>query len=205
MMPMPITVQSQANRFAMSRRCAPTACPMRRWSVLNAVACHVAEALGADAEAVGRDGHRAEARDDTDEQHLRRREGRTLSGQRCTHPPEIAQAGGGDAPAAGLSDAKRAVPQQQDAQRQQTADGRGKRCAKRAPGTSRPAPQTVTLWPKSCICRVGLMRKKLNTTSSTQTSTLIRLGVRASPVARSMAAYIPIAIVKGRAADQMAK
>ena len=55
--------------------------------------------------------HRAEARDDTDEQHLRRREGRTLSGQRCTHPPEIAQAGGGDAPAAGLSDAKRAVPQ----------------------------------------------------------------------------------------------
>ena len=99
--------------------------------VLNAVACHVAEALGADAEAVGRDGHRAEARDDTDEQHLRRREGRTLSGQRCTHPPEIAQAGGGDAPAAGLSDAKRAVPQQQDDQRQQTADGRGKRCAKR--------------------------------------------------------------------------
>ena len=74
-----------------------------------------------------------------------------------------------------------------------------------APGTSRPAPQTVTLWPKSCICRVGLMRKKLNTTSSTQTSTLIRLGVRASPVARSMAVYIPMAIVKGRAADQMAK
>ena len=99
--------------------------------VLNAVACHVAEALGADAEAVGRDGHRAEARDDTDEQHLRRREGRTLRGQRCTHPPEIAQTGGSDAPASGLSDAKRAVPQQQDAQRQQTADGRGKRCAKR--------------------------------------------------------------------------
>ena len=29
MMPMPIAVQSQANRFAMSRRWAPTACPMR--------------------------------------------------------------------------------------------------------------------------------------------------------------------------------
>ena len=102
--------------------------------VLNAVACHVAEALGVDAEAVGRDGHRAEARDDTDEQHLRRREGRTLSGQRCTHPPEVAQAGGGDAPAAGLSDAKRAVPQQQDAQRQQTAhdggESRAQRCAR---------------------------------------------------------------------------
>ena len=41
--------------------------------------------------------------------------------------------------------------------------------------------------------------------SSKQTSTLIRLGVRASPVARSMAVYIPMAIVKGRAADQMAK
>ena len=102
--------------------------------VLNAVACHVAEALGVDAEAVGRDGHRAEARDDTDEQHLCRREGRTLSGQRCTHPPEVAQAGGGDAPAAGLSDAKRAVPQQQDAQRQQTAhdggESRAQRCAR---------------------------------------------------------------------------
>lgn len=49
------------------------------------------------------------------------------------------------------------------------------------------------------------MRKKLNTTSSAQTSKLIRLGVRASPVARSMALYIPMAMVKGRAADQMAK
>ena len=29
MMPMPIAVQNQANRFAMSRRWAPTACPMR--------------------------------------------------------------------------------------------------------------------------------------------------------------------------------
>ena len=74
-----------------------------------------------------------------------------------------------------------------------------------APGTERPAPQTVTLWPNSTSCRVGLMRKKLNTTSSAQTSTLMRPGVRASPVARSMALYIPIAMVKGRAADQMAK
>ena len=74
-----------------------------------------------------------------------------------------------------------------------------------APGTERPAPQTVTLWSNSTSCRVGLMRKKLKTTSSTQTSKLIRLGVRASPVARSMALYIPIAMVKGRAADQMAK
>jgi hypothetical protein len=49
------------------------------------------------------------------------------------------------------------------------------------------------------------MRKKLNTTSSPQTRTLMRPGVRASPVARSMAAYMPMAMVKGRAADQMAK
>ena len=70
-----------------------------------------------------------------------------------------------------------------------------------APGTPSPAPQTVM--PHSV--RVGLMRKKLNTTSSTQTSTLMRPGVRASPLARSMEVYMPIAMVKGRAADQMAK
>lgn len=52
---------------------------------------------------------------------------------------------------------------------------------------------------------MGLIRKKLNRTSSIQTSTLMRPGVSASPVARSMAVYIPMAMVKGRAADQMAK
>ena len=55
-----------------------------------------------------------------------------------------------------------------------------------APGTPRPAPQTVTPWPNSSICRVGLMRKKLKITSSTQVSTLMRPGVRASPAERSM-------------------
>ena len=74
-----------------------------------------------------------------------------------------------------------------------------------APGTPSPAPQTVTRVPKRVSVRVGLMRKKLNTTSSPQTRTLMRPGVRASPVARSMAAYMPMAMVKGRAADQMAK
>ena len=33
----------------------------------------------------------------------------------------------------------------------------------------------------------------------------MRLGVRASPVARSMAEYIPMAMLNGRAADQMPK
>ena len=99
--------------------------------VLNAVACHVAQAFGAHTQTVGSNGGGAKAGYDADEQHLRRGKNCTLCGQRCAHPPEVAQAGGGDAPAAGLSDAKRAVPQQQDAQRQKTADGRGKRCAKR--------------------------------------------------------------------------
>ena len=49
------------------------------------------------------------------------------------------------------------------------------------------------------------MRKKLKKTSSRQTSTLMRPGVSASPVARSMAVYMPMPMVKGRAADQMAK
>ena len=40
--------------------------------------------------------------------------------------------------------------------------------------------------PSTVICRVGLMRKKLKITSSTQVNTLIRPGVRASPQERSM-------------------
>ena len=74
-----------------------------------------------------------------------------------------------------------------------------------APGTPSPAPQTVKREPKRERVRVGLIRKKLNRMSSMQTSTLMRPGVSASPVARSMAVYIPMAMVKGRAADQMAK
>jgi len=70
-----------------------------------------------------------------------------------------------------------------------------------APGTPSPAPQTVM--PRSV--RVGLMRKKLKMASSTQTSTLMRLAVRALPAARRMEVYMPMAMVKGSAADQMAK
>ena len=53
--------------------------------------------------------------------------------------------------------------------------------------------------------RVGLMRKKLKMASSTQTNTLMRLAVRALPAARRMERYMPMAMVKGSAADQMAK
>ena len=49
------------------------------------------------------------------------------------------------------------------------------------------------------------MRQKLKITSSTQVSTLIRPGVRASPEERSMEEQVPIIIKKGREADQMAK
>ena len=49
------------------------------------------------------------------------------------------------------------------------------------------------------------MRKKLKMASSTQTSTLMRLAVRALPAARRMEVYMPMAMVKGSAADQMAK
>ena len=56
------------------------------------------------------------------------------------------------------------------------------------PFTPQPRPQTVRFWPNTVISRVGLMRKKLKMMSSTQANTLIRPGVRASPVERSMAA-----------------
>lgn len=49
------------------------------------------------------------------------------------------------------------------------------------------------------------MRKKLKMASSTQTNTLMRLAVRALPAARRMERYKPMAMVKGSAADQMAK
>ena len=53
-----------------------------------------------------------------------------------------------------------------------------------APGTPQPRPQTVIVRPNTTISRVGLMRQKLKITSSTQVSTLIRPGVRASPEER---------------------
>ena len=55
-----------------------------------------------------------------------------------------------------------------------------------APGTPQPRPHTDTSCPKSTSVRLGLMRKKLKIMSSTQVSTLMRPGVRASPVERSM-------------------
>lgn len=57
-----------------------------------------------------------------------------------------------------------------------------------APGTPQPRPQTVRFWPNTVISRVGLMRKKLKMMSSTQVKMLMRPGVSASPVERSMAA-----------------
>ena len=64
-------VQSQANRFHIPAVGADGLPDEGDGGVLNAVARHVAEALGADAEAVGGDGYRAEARDDPDKEHLR--------------------------------------------------------------------------------------------------------------------------------------
>ena len=93
--------------------------------VLDAVASHIAQALGADAQAVGRNGGGAQTRHDADEQHLCRRKGRTLCGQRCAHLPQVLQAGFGDAPGSGLADAQRAVPQQQDSKGQHAADDGG--------------------------------------------------------------------------------
>ena len=57
-----------------------------------------------------------------------------------------------------------------------------------APGTPQPRPQTVRFWPNTVISRVGLMRKKLKMMSSAQVKMLMRPGVSASPVERSMAA-----------------
>ena len=57
---------------------------------------------------------------------------------------------------------------------------------KAAPGTPHPAPHTVKERPATTMVRVGLIKKKLKTMSSRQVATLIRPGVRASPVERSM-------------------
>ena len=58
--------------------------------------------------------------------------------------------------------------------------------AQRRARHAQPRPHTVMVRPSTVICRVGLMRKKLKITSSTQVNTLIRPGVRASPQERSM-------------------
>ena len=79
-------------------------------SILDAVARHVAQALGAYGQAVGRNGHSAQLGHDADEKHLSRGEGGALCCQRCAHLPHVVQTGAGNVPRAGLADAQRAVP-----------------------------------------------------------------------------------------------
>ena len=169
--------------------------------VLNAVARHVAEALGADGRGCwprwppcrGRETMR------TRSTCAEERAARSAASGAPTRQRLRRQARGDAASCRGCGWHSGLVPQQQDA----PAPARPPMMVERAvpsaaPGTSEAGtPDIVTLWPNSTICRVGLMRKKLKTTSSTQTSTLMRLGVRASPVARSMAAYIPMAMREG--------
>ncbi len=162
----------------------------------------MAQALGVDSQAVGGNGHgtqgqatmrttttcaremaaRSPARGPPTHSRFRRQERVIFRGERA-------------------SGCRGAFPQQQDGQSQQAAHHSGQGGARAAPGTPSPAPQTVM--PHSV--RVGLMRKKLKMASSTQTNTLMRLAVRALPAARRMEAYMPMAMVKGSAVDQMAK
>ena len=92
--------------------------------VLDAVACHVTQAFGAHAQAVGRNGGGAQPGHDAHQQHLSRGKGGSLCRKGRTHPPQIPQAGPGDLPGAGLADAQRALSQQQKAQGAQAANGR---------------------------------------------------------------------------------
>lgn len=55
-----------------------------------------------------------------------------------------------------------------------------------APSTPRPAPGTTKLKSRISICRVGKIRKKLNTTSSRHISTFNRLGTRMFPLHRNI-------------------
>ena len=100
-------------------------------SILDAVARHVAQALGAYGQAVGRNGHSAQLGHDADEKHLSRGEGGALCRQRHTHPPQVDQAGAGDLPAAGVADGQWALPQQEHRQCGQPADHGGKGRAQR--------------------------------------------------------------------------
>ena len=117
--------------------CAHGLSHQRKGGVLNAVARHVAQALGADAQTVGGNGGSAQPGHDAHQQHLCRGQGGAFCRQRCAHLPHVMQAGAGNVPRAGLADAQRAIPQQQNAQRQRTAHSVGKRraqcCARHAP------------------------------------------------------------------------
>ena len=114
--------------------CAHSLSHQRKSGVLNAVACHVAQALGADPQTVGGS---AQPGHDAHQQHLCRGQGGALCCQRCAHLPHVVQTGAGNVPRAGLADAQRAVPQQQNTQRQRTAHSVGKRraqcCTRYAP------------------------------------------------------------------------
>ena len=98
------------------------------------------------------------------------------------------QAGAGNVPRAGLADAQWAIPQQQNAQRQRTAHSVGKRCAQRC---ARHAPSQTP--DREVLAEYrhlpgGVDEEKLKMMSSTQVKMLMRPGVSASPVERSMAA-----------------
>ena len=55
-----------------------------------------------------------------------------------------------------------------------------------APTTPKPAPGIVMLWFSKVTWRVGKIRKKLNTTSSTHIRMLSMLGMRMLPLLRSI-------------------
>lgn len=111
----------------------------------------------------------------------------------------------GDAPAAGLSDAKRAVPQQQDTQRQQAADGRGKRCAKRRTRDFEAGTPDCDALAEEQDLPGGVDEEEVEHHVQHTDQHADKAGRQGVAGGRSMAVYIPMAIVKGRAADQMAK
>ena len=117
--------------------CAHGLSHQRKGGVLNAVARHVAQALGADPQTVGGNGSSAQPGHDAHQQHLCRGQGGALCRQRRAYLPHVMQAGAGNVPRAGLADAQRSVPQQQDGKGQHTADsgskGGAQCCARYAP------------------------------------------------------------------------
>lgn len=142
---------------------------------LDAVARHVAQALGVDSQAVGGNGHGTQAGHDAHHHHLRQRDGGTFSRQRTADPQQVPQAGAGDLPGAGFRMQRGLSRSSRMAKASRPPTTVARAVPRAAPGTPSPgtpdgdAPQRP----------VGLMRKKLKMASSTQTNTLMRLGGQA--------------------------
>ena len=172
---------------------------------LDAVACHVAQALGAHSPGCWPQwppcpaGTRCAPAAPAPRRgpHARRPDGTPTL-------PQVPQAGAGDLPGAGLADAERRRPeQQQDGQRASRPPTTVARAVPRAaPGTPSPAPQTVM--PQQCPGGVDEEKVEDGIQHADQHADEAG-GQGVACWHGAWRVYMPMAMVKGRAADQMAK